>query len=196
MTITYELNNSLYLNLTNACSCNCTFCERNNADGINPGESLWLEREPTREEILEALSNVNFEKYKEIVFCGYGEPTMRLDTLLEIGRYLKKNQNLPIRLNTNGLSDLVNHKKTASLLAECIDHVSISLNAPNAKAYYHMCVPAYGEGSFDALIQFAKDCKEYIKEVTLSIVGHTLDKKSIEECQALSDSLGITLRIR
>ncbi|MCL2400559.1 MAG: TatD family nuclease-associated radical SAM protein [Defluviitaleaceae bacterium] len=206
MTIAYELGNSLYINITNACPCNCTFCLRNDADSVNPNQSLWLEREPTIEEIQDALSQVLVQgdsneasnKYREIVFCGYGEPTMRLDVLLEIGRFLKgiQNRNRPIRLNTNGLSDLINKKQTAVLLAKCIDHISISLNAPNANDYNAMCDPMFGEGSFEAIIKFAKDCKRCIPEVTLSVVGHTLNTKDIEACQALCDSLGIPMRVR
>ena len=205
MTIVYELGNALYINITNACPCDCTFCLRNAADSVNPDQSLWLEREPTVAEVQEALSQVltqeNSDKYQEIVFCGYGEPTMRLNVLLETGRFLKdfqkqKKQNRPIRLNTNGLSDLINKKETANLLSESIDHISISLNAPNANDYNVMCAPMFGEGSFEAIIKFAEDCKNCIRETTLSVVGHALDKNAIQECQALCDSLGIPMRIR
>jgi len=197
MTIAYRLGNALYLNLTNECPCDCTFCLRNDSDGVNPGQSLWLDHNPTTEEIKSALSEVDFNEYQEIVFCGYGEPTCRLDVLLDIAKYLKKVQNLPVRLNTNGLSDLINNKKTVPFLAECIDCISISLNAPNAEMYNALCKPVFGEGSYEAMLRFAMECKEMIPEVVLSIVpGVDLDKKSIEACRDLCDSMNIPLRVR
>ena len=202
MIITYRLGNSLYLNITNKCPCDCVFCIRNSSDGINPGESLWFEEgEPSPDEILKALKAIDFakEQYQEIVFCGFGEPTMRLDVVIECAAYLrgnKENKNLPIRLNTNGLSDLINGKETAPLLAAYIDHVSISLNAPDAASYNALCLPSFGEGSHKAIIQFAKDCKSLIAKVTFTILEGTLDKEAFEKCRNLCDSLDIPLRVR
>jgi len=197
MTIAYRLGNALYLNLTNECPCDCTFCLRNDAVGVNEGQSLWLDHDPTVEEIKDALSQIDFNDYQEIVFCGYGEPTCRLDVLLDIAQYLKEIQDLPIRLNTNGLSDLVNDKKTVPLLAKCIDRISISLNAPNAEMYNALCRPVFGEGSYEAMLQFAMDCKGVIPEVVLSIVpGTDFDNKTIEACRDLCDSMNIPLRVR
>ena len=197
MTIAYRLGNALYLNITNDCPCDCVFCLRNDSDGVNPGQSLWLDHDPTVEEIMAALSEVDFEEYQEIVFCGYGEPTCRLDVLLEVAKYLKKVQHLPVRLNTNGLCDLINNKKTVPLLAECIDRISISLNAPNAEMYNALCKPVFGEDSFEAMLRFAKECKDAIPEVVLSIVpGTKLDDKTIEACRSLCDSIDIPLRVR
>ena len=197
MTIAYRLGNALYLNITNDCPCDCVFCLRNDSDGVNSGQSLWLDHDPTIEEIIAALSEVNFDDYREVVFCGYGEPTCRLDILLETAKYLKKVQKLPVRLNTNGLSDLINNKKTVPLLAKCIDRISISLNAPNAEIYNALCRPVFGEGSFEAMIRFAKECKDAIPEVVLSIVpDNKLDDKTIEACRRLCDSMNIPLRVR
>jgi len=202
MTIAYKLGNALYLNITNKCPCDCTFCLRNTGEGVNHGESLWLEHEPTLEEVFAVLSEIDFKQYQEVVFCGYGEPTERLDILLKCARFLKENQSLPIRLNTNGLSDLINSKKTALLLAEHIDCISISLNAPDAASYNALCAPTFGEGSFEAIIQFAEDCKECVqldcslKDVILSVVGNALDDEAMKKCQDLCDALGIPLRVR
>jgi len=196
MTICYEVGDALYINLTNKCSCDCVFCIRKKGDSINPGENLWLAHEPTFGEILSEFTKQNYEKYNEIVFCGYGEPTERLEILLNCARYLKEHQDSPIRLNTNGLSDLINEKKTAPLLAEYIDRVSISLNAPDADSYNVLCLPKFGEGSFEAMLQFAKDCRDSIPSVTLTVVSSTLDEKAVEKCRALCRSLDIPLRVR
>ncbi|MCL2882305.1 MAG: TIGR04100 family radical SAM protein [Coriobacteriia bacterium] len=193
--IAYEVHKGLYINLTNRCHCNCSFCVRNEADGINRGESLWLDHEPSLEEIEQTVGDVDFSRYEEVVFCGYGEPTERLDALIATAQMIKKATALPIRLNTNGLSDLINHKKTAPLLASCIDHVSISLNAPNKESYDALCHPTFGEGSFDALLRFALDCKELIPEVNFTIVD-VFDADQQQACQNLCDKLGISLRIR
>lgn len=196
MTITYKLYEALYINLTNKCPCDCIFCIRNKNEHRDSNESLWLEREPSLEEVISALDQEDYKQYKEVVFCGYGEPTERLDVLLEAARFLKKKQALPVRLNTNGLSDLINGKKTAILLAECIDHISISLNAPDAATYNALCLPSFGEGAYEALIQFTKDCKQLISRVTLSVVAGTMDEEKLQKCRVLCASMDIPLRER
>jgi len=167
---------------------------------MNPGESLWLDHDPSYEEIIAELKLLDFSKYKEIVFCGYGEPTCRLDMLLETARFLKSHQDRPIRLNTNGLGDLVygndkNDESIAPLMNGLIDSISISLNAPDAESYNALCQPKY-KGAYEALLKFAKDCKKYIPSVTLSVVAHTLDDEAIEKCRKISDSMDIPLRLR
>ena len=136
MTIAYDYGNALYLNITNKCPCDCVFCIRNNSNGIG-GHSLWLEREPTQAEINEALVGLDYNRYEEVVFCGYGEPTSRLDALVSTARLLKEGLalKLPLRLNTNGLGGLTNKTSIVPLIAEYIDAVSISLNAPDAETY-------------------------------------------------------------
>jgi len=193
--IVYEVRQGLYINLTNRCPCNCEFCVRRNVDGINEDESLWLDHEPSLDEIEQALRGVDLSRYSEVVFCGYGEPCERLDTLIATARVIRESTDAPIRLNTNGLSDLINHKKTAPLLAPWIDHMSISLNTPDKEAYNALCHPVFGEEAFDALLQFALDCKELIPEVTFTVVD-VLDADQLQACQKLSDDLGITFRIR
>ena len=194
-TIIYKVRKGLYINITNRCPCNCAFCVRQEAAGINKGESLWLDHEPSIEEIEQALRDVDFTRYEEVVFCGYGEPCERLDALIATARMIKERTDTPIRLNTNGLSDLINNKKTAPLLAGLIDHVSISLNAPDKEAYAALCQPVYGEAAFDAILRFALDCKEVIPIVNFSVV-EVLDAEQLRACQKLSEDLGIDLRIR
>jgi len=196
MTIAYTLGNSLYLNLTNECSCDCTFCLRNASEGINPGESLWLEREPSLSEIIQALKAADFAKYEEVVFCGYGEPTMRLEVLIDCARFLKEQKSPPIRLNTNGLSDLVHGKKTAPLLEGLIDRVNISLNTTDAESYNSLCRPRFGLASFDAMLDFAKDCKSYIPVVVFSIVEASINEEALEKCRQICINLDIPLRLR
>ena len=195
MTIAYELGSSLYLNITNKCPLHCSFCLRNSSDGMNYGESLWLPYEPSLEEIMEVLSNINYKLYREVVFCGYGEPTERFEILLECASFLKS-KNIPVRLNTNGLSDLINGKKTSNLLAGLVDSISISLNAPDADTYNKLCDPTFGDGAYEAMLEFAKDCKDFIPEVVLSVVGHSLDNTAIEKCREICDLLDIPLRVR
>ena len=126
MTILYPAKDGLYVNLTNRCPCSCTFCLRQNQDGVYGSDSLWLEHEPSFEEILEELKKQNLTQYNELVFCGYGEPTERLDVLLQVAAYCKRAcPSLLIRINTNGLADLIWKKPTAQQLKGLIDTVSI-----------------------------------------------------------------------
>ena len=117
MTITYQVKSSVYVNLTNRCPCACTFCLRNNASGVYGSGSLWLEREPTLDEVTASLDAQDWTRFREVVFCGYGEPTERLDVLLAAAAHMKaRDHSLRVRVNTNGLSDLVNGRPTAALL--------------------------------------------------------------------------------
>jgi len=194
--LTYIVGNGLYINITNRCPCECTFCIRNNKDGINFGESLWLATEPTLAEIILAIDNANLASYDEVVFCGYGEPTERLDVLLKIAEYIKlAHPTKPTRLNTNGLSDLINGKKTAILLATHINSISISLNAPNKSDYIKLCHPAFGDKSFDAIIEFAKDANLLFNETVLTVVD-VLGAEKIAQCEQLCAELGIKMRVR
>jgi len=192
--IVYELGGKLYVNLTNKCPCNCAFCVRNNADGIGTADSLWLEREPSAEEVIAAFEKYDLKKYGEAVFCGYGEPACALDVLLTTAEYLKS-RNVKTRLNTNGLSDLINNRDTAPLFAGLIDTVSISLNAANKDEYVSLCRPVFGEESFGAMLRFARNCTKYVPNVVFTVVD-VIGEKKISECRELADSLGIALRIR
>ena len=136
MTVVYEVKGGLYINLTNRCPCSCKFCIRTNGEGAYGSDTLWLEREPTRQEVIDAIEAANPPSYSEIVFCGYGEPTERLDALVEIAQYLKtKYPSLPIRLNTNGLSDLIAGEPTAQRFKGVIDTISISHSAKSRKGF-------------------------------------------------------------
>ena len=107
MTITYSVKSGIYVNMTNRCPCACTFCLRNNRDSVYGSEPLWLDREPTVREICESIDNWDLSKYSEVVFCGYGEPTERLDDLLIVAAHIRSKSDIKIRINTNGLADII-----------------------------------------------------------------------------------------
>ncbi|OGO88271.1 MAG: radical SAM protein [Clostridiales bacterium GWF2_36_10] len=196
MTITYIVENNIYINLTNCCTNRCTFCIRNNGDGAYGSNSLWLEREPTIEEVLADFEKYDIKKYNEIVFCGYGEPTMRLNELIEIAKNLKEKYSKPIRLNTNGQANLINKLNVAPLFKDIIDTVSISLNTADAESYEKICLPVYGKKAYESLIEFGKECVPYVKNVMFSVVRQTLTKDEIELCKQIADKAGVKLRIR
>jgi len=195
MTIVYEVGSNLYVNITNKCPCSCTFCIRQNADGAYGSDSLWLEHEPSIEEIREAFEKADFKKYNEIIFCGYGEPTERIDVLCEAAKYIKENNGPAIRLNTNGLSDLIHGEPTAKRFEGIIDTVSVSLNAGTKEEYLKVTRPKFGEVSYEAMQKFAAECKNYVKNVVFSVVD-VIGEDEIAASQALADKHGITLRVR
>ena len=195
-TITYKVKKGLYLNITNRCPCNCTFCIRNNDDHVYGSDPLWLDHEPSVTEICDAIDQRDLWKYEEVVFCGYGEPTERLDALLEVAAYIKKKSPIRIRVNTNGLSDLIHGEKTAPKLKGLIDVVSISLNATNPEDYLKMVRPKFGIGSFDAMLSFAKDCKAYVPDVVMTIVDTVTTKEEQEKSLQICNDLSVRLRIR
>ncbi len=196
MTILYKVHNNLYINLTNRCSSACTFCLRQTRDHMEDSDSLWLEHEPSVEEVKEAFSHVDVSAFDEIVFCGFGEPTERFDTLIEVARFIKENYNKPIRINTNGQGDLINNRRIAPDMKGLIDTISISLNTPTADKYHAIVRSQFGDKAFDAMLAFAKDAKDYVPSVILSTVDTTLTKEEEAECQAICDRLGVTYRIR
>lgn len=196
MTISYEVGNNLYINITNKCPCACTFCIRNSADGAYGSDPLWLEHEPSMDEIMSDLNNRDLTKYNEIVFCGYGEPTCRLDTVLEMAKELKKLPECPLlRINTNGLSDLINEKSTADALCEAMDIVSVSLNAGTKDEYMKVTRPKYPD-AFETMQKFTADCvKTGNADVIMSVVD-VIPPEQIEASRKIAEKLGATLRIR
>ena len=198
MVITYPFKTGLYVNLTNRCPCACVFCLRKNAPGVFGTDSLWLEREPTVDEIIESVDSRNLDDFKELVFCGYGEPTERLEDLLLVAKHVKTAKpDISVRINTNGLSDLIHGAPTAFKLKGLVDDVSISLNTPDADEYLKICKPKFGIGSWQAMLDFAADCKKYVPNVVMTIVGEPVTTPDIQErCREITDSIGVTLRIR
>jgi len=195
MTIFYRLGFKLYVNITNACNCDCIFCIRNTSDGVGDAKSLWLEREPSLDEIKSAFDNRNdLEEVDEIVFCGYGEPLERADDVVHITRYIKEKTNLPVRINTNGLVRLINPDFDISLLAVA-DSLSVSLNADDEEEYVRVSRPSFGAKAFREMLDFAAAVKVYVPNVYLTVVD-TLEKRRIANCYRLAESANLPLRVR
>lgn len=198
MTVTYQVKKSVYVNLTNRCPCACRFCLRNNGSGVFGSGPLWLEREPTLDEVTASLDGWDYTRFREVVFCGYGEPTERLDVLLAAAAHLKRRDAaLRVRVNTNGLSDLINGRSTAPLFAGKVDCLSISLNTDDAAEYLDLCRPKFGEAAYPALLRFTKEAAAVVPEVVMTVVGEpvtSLEKQA--RCRTLAESLGARLRVR
>lgn len=184
-----------YVNSTNRCNCACTFCLRNTKE-MAEENSLWLEKEPTVNQIIDEFKKYDLKKFKEVVFCGFGEPLIRYDDLMEVARYLKDNQkDLPIRINTNGLANVYAKRDITADFKGLIDTVSISLNAPDKEEYYQLTRAAYGIESFDQMLDFAFKCKSYVPNVVLTVVD-IIGKQKIAACQKIADDLQVILRVR
>lgn len=198
MTVVYEVNDGLYVNLTNRCPCACAFCIRNNADGAYGSAPLWLDREPDADEVSAAIVAARPERFAEIVFCGYGEPTERLDVLLEVAGRLKRDYpDIPVRVNTNGLADLIAGESVADRFKGLVDSLSISLNAADAEEYVALCRPRFGLESYDAILRFAEDAKRYVPSVVMTVVaapGFTDEK--LAACRAVCERIDVPLRVR
>lgn len=196
MTISYEVGENLYLNLTNQCPCSCTFCIRNNSDGAYGSDPLWLEHEPTMEEIKADLSKRDISAYNEVIFCGFGEPTCRLDALLETAKWLKANcETVKFRLNTNGLGDLVNNRPIAEELCEILDTISVSLNAGTKEEYMRVTRPKF-ENAWEAMRKFTADCVKTGKAQVVMSVVDVISHEQIEASREVAESLGAVLRVR
>lgn len=188
--VAYAIRNSLYINLTNRCSNVCAFCMRETYP-IVKGHYLELEREPTAEEVIRAVGDPS--SYDEVVFCGYGEPTERLDVLITVAKFLKS-KGKRIRLDTNGHGDLIHGRPIALDFKGLIDTICISLNADTAEKYEDICRPIFGKKAYPALIQFIKDAKQVIPNVQVSIVD--IPGVDIEKCKNIAKELGVDFRVR
>ena len=193
--VLYDYGRGLYANITNRCPCRCEFCIRTMTDSLGSADSLWLKREPDADEVVDMLGRWDLSKYDELVFCGYGEPMVRLDTLLAIAKHVKENTHLKIRINTNGLSDLIHGRETAKELAGMVDTVSVSLNQCDAAKYEALCHPEFGEPAFDALLRFTKEVQGYVPHVAMSVVN-VIPEEDIDACRKIAADLGVALRVR
>ena len=195
ITITYTVGDSLYVNTTNRCSNSCDFCVRSHGEELYG--DLWIDHEPTKEEILADIESRDPEKFPELVFCGYGEPTERQDDIVWVMRELKKKHpGLKIRINTNGQADLINGRDTTPELEGLVETLSISLNCANAESYQKVCHSEFGEKAFDALIDYARRAKKYVPKVVFSVVRGSIPDSDIDICQKIADDAGVTLRVR
>jgi len=190
-TMAYRLHGNCYLNLTWHCTLRCRFCPKFNGSWEVQGFNLRLHDEPDVEQLLAAVGDPSGDN--EIVFCGYGEPTLRLDVLLEVARSLKQ-QGATIRVNTDGLANLIHGYDVTPELARVVDAVSVSLNAHSEELYEHHCRPKR-HGAFLALQNFAARAHKQGIDVTLSAIDG-LAGVDIEACQAIADRLGVKFRRR
>lgn len=196
MEILYKVHNNLYVNLTNKCPCACTFCLRQNMDHVGESKSLWLEREPSAEEVIAEFAKFDMSRFNEVVFCGFGEPTEAFEVLKKVAAFVKETYHMPIRLNTNGLGNLVNGRDITPEMEDLIDTVSISLNTPNADRYHELVRSKFGDKSFDAMLDFARSSTKYVTNVVMTTVDTTITKEEEEECRRICDSIGAKYRIR
>lgn len=185
----------MYVNMTNRCNCACTFCLRNTKE-MNEQNNLWIEQEPTSQEIIEEFEKYDWSSLEEIVFCGFGEPTMCIDEVLSVADYLKgKHGEISIRMNTNGSGSRYNERDISKELAGRIDTVSISLNASNAKKYYEITRSRYGQEAYEDMLSFAVACKEYVENVVLTVVD-CIGEEEIAACKKVCEERGLNLRVR
>jgi TatD DNase family protein len=191
MTFTYIYNNQLYVNLTNRCTMACTYCIKHKWAGKFRGNNLRLDREPTAAEVIAEIGDP--ARYGEVIFCGYGEPLLCLDTVKEIARWVKEH-NGTVRINTAGHANLVHGRDITPELAGLVDAISISLNGTDAAHYVALNRPVYGTGAYDAAIAFASACKKHIPQVTLTAV--TLPGVDIESTRAAAQRIGVNFRVR
>lgn len=196
MEILYRVHNGLYVNLTNRCSSACTFCLRQTMDHVGESNSLWLEREPTVQEVKDEFEKWDLSQFSEIVFCGFGEPTCALPVLLEVATWLKARTSLPIRVNTNGQGNLIAGRDISGDLAACVDTVSISLNNPDPEQYQQLVRSKFGDKAFPGMLEFAKSCVARGLHVVMTTVDTTISHEEEERCREICQGIGATYRIR
>ncbi|MEG1720550.1 MAG: TatD family nuclease-associated radical SAM protein [Pseudoflavonifractor sp.] len=198
-TISYEYEGALYVNLTNQCDCACVFClRRNGHKGSIYADDLWLDHEPGREEALQDLLARDLPTYRELVFCGFGEPMYRTDDILWLVDALKARvPGLPkVRINTNGHADLILGRDVTPDLAGRIDVISVSLNGATAEEYCAVTQPRDGEKAWQAMLDFTRRATKHVPQVVMTIVDQGKTPEDIAACRKLAEDLGAQLRIR
>lgn len=189
-TYVYQVGGKNYINLTNRCNNACDFCIRQNKVGI-PGFSLWLEKEPEAGEVIAQLDAAG---RGDVVFCGYGEPTLRLDVLKEVAAYVKSYGG-KVRVNTNGLANREYGRDVVPELENLVDVMSISLNEASAEKYDAVCHSIYGPAAFDEMLDFARRCAGTRMDTVLSVVD-VISPEDIAVCQEIAEKVGARLRVR
>ena len=188
--ITYPIRNSLYLNITNRCTSACTFCVRYFTDYVK-GHNLRLADEPAAEDLIKEIGDP--KRFDEIVFCGYGEPTLRLDVIKAVATEVKKKGG-KVRIDTNGHGNLIHKRNIVPELAGLVDAVSISLNGQNAEIYEKLSQPKFGAAAYDAVKEFIAEAVKYIPSVTATVVS--APGVDVEACRKIAEGLGAKYRVR
>lgn len=199
MTISYEYEDSLYVNLTNKCDCACVFCLRHNGHkGSIYADDLWLEHEPSRQEALDDLLARDMSRYRELVFCGFGEPMFRWeDDAWLIDELKKRGVKLPpVRINTNGHANRILGRDITPELSGRVDIISVSLNGATQAEYTAVTQPSTGEQGWTDMLEFTKKAAQYVPSVVMTIVNKDKTEADIEACRKLAESLGAKLRVR
>ncbi|MHB9155795.1 MAG: TatD family nuclease-associated radical SAM protein [Endomicrobiales bacterium] len=189
--LVYRYQDSLYVNLTNRCLMACTYCIKYKWKGKFRGHDLRLEKEPAARQVIKAIGDP--KKYREVIFCGYGEPLLRLKTLKEIAAWVKENGGR-VRINTSGAANLYYERNIVPELKGLVDAISISLNASSARQYVEQNRPRHGEKTFKAVIDFARESRKHIPEVTITTVA--LPGVDIEKCRRIAERLKVHFRVR
>ncbi|MEM0313714.1 MAG: TatD family nuclease-associated radical SAM protein [Candidatus Bathyarchaeia archaeon] len=194
--IVYWLGDNLYLNITNQCPNRCYFCLRNFKDGVG-GFNLKIQREPTVDEVLSKLQNaIDMRRWKEIVFCGFGEPLVRLDCVLEVSRRIRQNYGkiIAIRVNTNGQGYLLNKGRNVveELKAAGVDRVSVSLNAHDKATYMEVCRPSF-ENAYENILEFIERAK---KVLDVEVTAVTIPEVDLDKVAEIAAGMGVKFRIR
>lgn len=192
-TITYQIGNGIYINLTNKCSNDCTFCERNRISGVE-GYYLWLQSEPTAEQIIESIKQYPLQQFEQVIFCGFGEPTYKWDVIKLVANFAHS-IGKSTRLNTNGQGNLINGFDITDEIANYIDQVNISLNNGNSKRYDEVSRSIYGEKAFEELQNFGAKCLAKGVDTTFSVVD-CIPKEEIEEARNIAMAIGAKFRVR
>lgn len=189
----YTIGNKIYINLTNRCSNRCDFCIRQGREGME-NTRLWIDEEPTAEDVIEQLP-ANLDGYDgEIVFCGFGEPTYNLETLDEVASYLHCIDKTT-RINTNGQANLIHGRDVSDVIAVSCDVINVSLNECTAEKYQEHCKSVFGIKAYSAVLEFASLCKQKGGNVIFSVVD-SIGKQDVDACKKLADKMGIPLRVR
>lgn len=190
-TIAYPIHDNLYLSITDRCTLVCEFCPKTQGSLEVRGYDLSLDHRPEVEELVAAVGDP--ARYREVVFCGYGEPTLRLKTLLAVADYIKAHGGR-VRVNTDGLANLVHKRNVLPEMAGRVDVLSVSLNAQDEATYNRHCQPQL-PGSYAALLAFLREAPRWIPEVTATAIDG-LEGVDIEACRRLAESLGVKFRAR
>jgi TatD DNase family protein len=187
--IVYKIRDNLYLNITNQCTNECSFCIRFHSDYVK-GHNLRLSEEPTEEELKDAIGDPS--QYREVVFCGYGEPLLRIDLVKSVAAWIKQNKGR-VRINTNGHGNLIHGRNILPELKGIVDSISISLDAHDEETYNKICRPSF-KNAFREILSFIKEAGKYIPEVKITVV--TLEGVDVEKCRKIAEDLGVGFRVR